>query len=190
MTRDIGDYHAQLGAFVNRHCHRYYRRSQPEDRLDMRNEVALIAHRRLDEVADRSESEFQAWLSQTSKNVVRNWSRRERTASKHLVTRSATDDHEPLVEMLPGGQPGADAEMISQERVDAVRQAISELSDMHRQVVWLFYIDQMAEKDIATRLGIRRGTVKSRLHTARRLLTDTLRHLVADEHVTPREAVR
>ena len=83
MARDIGKYQTQIEKFVSELCRTYYKHSQPEDRADICNEVALIAHEKIDKVKDRDETEFLAWLYEVARNVIRNWSRREGKIVKH-----------------------------------------------------------------------------------------------------------
>src|SRR5262249_26818815 len=49
-------------------------------------------------------------------------------------------------------------------------QALARLSDSHREVVLMRYIDDLTIEEIAAALGIPPGTVKSRLHNALRQL--------------------
>jgi RNA polymerase sigma factor (sigma-70 family) len=60
---------------------------------------------------------------------------------------------------------------------DAVRRALSQLSQPHREVLVLRYYLQLPERDIARTLGVASGTVKSRLSRA-------LAALAADPHIT------
>ena len=53
------------------------------------------------------------------------------------------------------------------EHVSAVRETMARLSPADRQALYLFYWLEMPQKEIASRLGIPEGTVKSRLHAAR-----------------------
>lgn len=55
-----------------------------------------------------------------------------------------------------------------------VRRAIEALEQKSRVVAMLYYFEDMAVKDIARALGIRQGTVKSRLFRAREVLKRTL----------------
>lgn len=52
--------------------------------------------------------------------------------------------------------------------------AISKLSREHREVVQLFYGEDLAIDDVASVLGVPAGTVKSRLHHARESLKNYL----------------
>ena len=64
--------------------------------------------------------------------------------------------------------------------IDRVRQAISELSCEHREIVTLVDLEQMSYKDVAEVLEIPVGTVMSRLSRARRQLKEALQDLNAN----------
>ncbi|HET9610333.1 MAG TPA: sigma-70 family RNA polymerase sigma factor, partial [Acidimicrobiales bacterium] len=55
-----------------------------------------------------------------------------------------------------------------------VRQALDTLPAAEREVVRLAHLDQLTQAEIATRLGIPIGTVKSRMHSAYRRLRSAL----------------
>ena len=172
MARDIGEYHTQIAQFVDELCRTYYRHSQPEDRRDISSEVALIAHQNREQVTDESEAAHLAWLHEIAKNVVRNWSRREGTAARRSL--GSLDDENFGAERMLSDSHIPETEILFQERMMVVRDSISELPLIHQQVVWLFYIEELSVKKIATRLGIRQGTVKSRLYHAREQLATYL----------------
>ena len=178
MARDIGEYHPQITRFVDELCRVYYTHSQPEDRRDISNEVALIAHQNREQVADESETAFLAWLHEIAKNVVRNWSRREGTAARRSL--GSLDDENFGAERIPSDSPAPETDLLFQERMGVVRDAISELPLIHQQVVWLFYIEELSVKQIAVKLGVRAGTVKSRLYHAREQLATRLASYFAE----------
>lgn len=175
MARDIGQYHTQIGTFVNELCHLYYRYSQPEDRMDIRNEVASIAHQRQSDLQITDESQFLGWLHEVTRNVVRNWSRRAGTVARYT---SGSLDDPTSVDALQNGLPSEaltpETLLFERERSQLLGNAIAELPQIHQQVVWLFYIEELPERDIAKQLGIRKGTVKSRLYHARKQLASAL----------------
>ena len=168
MARDIGKYQAQIAQFVDQLCRVYYKHSQPEDRRDISSEVALIAHQNRERATDESEEAFLAWLHEIARNVVRNWSRREGNAARRAL--GSLDDENFGAGQIPSDSHAPETELLFQERMAVVRDAISELPLIHQQVVWLFYIEELSVKKIAARLGIRKGTVKSRLYHAREQL--------------------
>ena len=178
MARDIGKYQAQIAQFVDQLCRVYYKHSQPEDRRDISNEVALIAHQNRERATDESEEAFLAWLHEIARNVVRNWSRREGTAARRAL--GSLDDENFGTERIPSNSRAPETELLLQERMAVVRDAISELSLIHQQVIWLFYIEELSVKEIAGKLGIRKGTVKSRLYHAREQLATRLASYFAE----------
>ena len=60
------------------------------------------------------------------------------------------------------------------ETQTAVRSALSALTDEHRQVLLLRYMQEMDYGEIAVALGISEGTVKSRINRAKARLKELL----------------
>ena len=58
-----------------------------------------------------------------------------------------------------------------------VRSAIDALDDREREVVRLQHLEGFTQQEIAERLGVALGTVKSRSFRAHKTLADRLRHL-------------
>jgi RNA polymerase sigma-70 factor (ECF subfamily) len=56
-----------------------------------------------------------------------------------------------------------------------VQQALLDLEDADRRVLRLRYDEDLTQAEVARRLGMPEGTVKVRLHRARRRLRETLR---------------
>ena len=104
--------------------------------------------------------------------MVRNWSRREGSAARRAL--GSLDDENFGAGQIPSDSHAPEADLLFQEKMAIVRDAISELPLIHQQVIWLFYIEELSVKKIAARIGIRKGTVKSRLYHAREQLATRL----------------
>lgn len=74
------------------------------------------------------------------------------------------------------GLPSAELAALASLGDDEVRQALEQLSDDQRLVVYYADVEELRYKEIALILGVPVGTVMSRLHRGRR----TLRHLLVD----------
>ena len=181
MPRDIGQYHTQITQFVDELCRVYYKHSQPEDRRDINSEIALIAHQNSEQVTDESETAFLAWLREIAKNVIRNWSRRQGTVARHVL--GSLDDENFEDVQIPSGSHSPETDLLFQEKIAMVRDAISELPLIHQQVIWLFYIEELSVNKIAARLGIRKGTVKSRLYHGRAQLATRLAPYFVENYI-------
>jgi RNA polymerase sigma-70 factor (ECF subfamily) len=66
-------------------------------------------------------------------------------------------------------------DILRSEMIDRVRQAVSSLPPSYREVVVLCDLEEMSYDEAARVIGCAVGTVRSRLHRARALLTEKLR---------------
>ena len=76
------------------------------------------------------------------------------------------------------GAPGPLDTVIAREEAQAVRQAVARLPDRYRLPVLLFYMEDLKIPEIAAVLHIPQGTVKSRLHKAKKLLAQDLKEVL------------
>jgi RNA polymerase sigma-70 factor (ECF subfamily) len=110
-------------------------------------------------------SNFKAWISVIMRNIFINKYRKQKR-----------ENHVPLCEDIvfvehPVTFADAEFEAFSQE----VQTAISKLSTKNQEVINLF-IRGISYEDIAERLQLPIGTVKSRIHHARKILRKKVRY--------------
>jgi RNA polymerase sigma factor (sigma-70 family) len=107
------------------------------------------------------------WLLRIVANEARN---RRRSAGRReaLALRAATQDR-------PGDAvPSPEAALVSAEERTRLLAAVNELSEEHRLAIACRYFLELSEEETAAALGIRRGTVKSRLSRALERLRERL----------------
>ena len=114
-----------------------------------------------------------SFLLSVAVNVWRNMRRRlffRRSRTEYVFT----DDQNSfdIADPSPDGEELA----VIRERNDEIRRAVMELPEKMRQVVILFYTEDMKITEIAEILRISEGTVKSRLHSAKKKLRERLEH--------------
>lgn len=118
----------------------------------------------------RKGAPFGPWLLQIVANETRNL---HRSAGRRAAReRSAWVRTEPLLMTAEADDPTT--AVLSQERRTQLVRGLSQLSEVHRQVVTCRYLLDLDEAETATVLGWPRGTVKSRLHRALRHLSEAL----------------
>lgn len=103
----------------------------------------------------RSPDRFGAWFCGIALNVSRRWVRQLRYEVQGANLELASAD------------PGPDEAAETADIVARVRAAIAGLADGQRDAVWLFYLQGLSHREVATELGISAGAVKARLHQAR-----------------------
>ncbi len=117
------------------------------------------------------------WLCRIARNVAHDRHRAAYRKPTRSLDAPAGVEGASLLDQLvdPGEDPEGqlDAAQVGQ----AVQAALLELKEKHRLVLTLREIDGMSYEEIALALGMRIGTVESRLHRARQALAKKLRAL-------------
>ena len=119
----------------------------------------------------RAGSPFRPWMLRIVANEARN---RRRSANRRSTLALRVVD--PATD---GGASPEDAAVAS-ERRRALAAAVGSLEDRDREVIALRWFAELSEAEVATALGVRPGTVKSRLSRA----MERLRAALADNEVT------
>jgi RNA polymerase sigma-70 factor (ECF subfamily) len=68
----------------------------------------------------------------------------------------------------------AEEPSFEQEDADAIHQALRELGLKHREVLVLHFLEDLSIAEIAEVVGCSEGTVKSRMHYAKRAMKEVL----------------
>jgi len=134
--------------------------------LDVLQGVWLIVHRKLGTLA--APEAFRVWLY--------------RIAHDQAVSEVRRRTNRPLllgdVDVAAVEEPdGAD---LALENAELVHAALERLSVDHRRVLTLQFLEDMTTQEIAEVMGCNVGTVKSRLHYAKRALRERIEELLHD----------
>jgi RNA polymerase sigma-70 factor, ECF subfamily len=156
---DVFDRHADA---VYRHLLR--RTADWSEAEDLTSAVFLHAWRRRDETLPRGDSML-PWLLGVANGVLGN-SRRARRRYNALVARV------PLPRPAPDHADDVAGRLDDQRAAAVLRRSVARLPRRERDVVELCWWDGLSQEDTASALGIPVGTVKSRLHRARRRLAE------------------
>lgn len=154
----------QFAALFDRHAatvHRYLGRRVGELADDLLSETFLIAFRR--RAAYRPDHvEVRPWLLGIATNVVHGHQRTERRRYRALARASARpEDH--------GDDPADSGDRLAAEALRGpLVEALAGLKPHDRDALLLLAWGQLGYEEIAAVLGVPVGTVRSRLHRARR----------------------
>jgi RNA polymerase sigma-70 factor, ECF subfamily len=118
---------------------------------------------------DTSRGTVIGWLVTLTRSRALDRLRRGRTRPQ------ATDD-EPQAQEVPDTSPAVDLALVSAERAAAVRAALEALPDNQRVPLELAYYEGLSQSEIAAKLDVPLGTIKTRMRQA----LARLREAVAD----------
>jgi len=132
-----------------------------EDAEDVAQESFLVALEQLDEC--RSPERFAGWFM----TIVRN-------RSRNLIRRESLRETSDLPRGTRSRIPTPDKITETSELRGILQQAIASLPEVQQQVVLLHDLEGWKHREIAERLGLPSGTVRSHLHFARKALKGAL----------------
>ncbi len=139
------------------------------DAADLSQEIYIKLWRSLPSF--RGDSSFGTWLFRIVQNASADRARKlakERTVSLTLESDDGEEGREEtdVVDL----SPTPEERTLENERKEDVLRALNTLSDKHREIVVLRYMDGYSVNEIADILSLDEGTVKSRLFRAREKL--------------------
>lgn len=122
---------------------------------DLVQETFLQAQRHFGRFQGHTEAELMAWLRAILLNQAANFTRKYRATAKRAVGREValTDVPEPPPDRTDESNQSPSAELLTQERDEALRRALEQLPDDYRQVIGWRNYDGLAFDDIGQRLG-------------------------------------
>jgi RNA polymerase sigma-70 factor (ECF subfamily) len=142
---------------------------------DLTQDIFLKIFKSLDTFDRRAN--FQTWLISISRNLCID---HYRSVRKERETIDRDVDAGNLAPATP--EPGPVAALEQQDRVELLKEALSALPDTLRTAVLMRDIQELSYQEIADRLRLPEGTVKSRINRGRTELARQIRKLRGDEY--------
>lgn len=122
----------------------------------------------------RGEASPKTWLYRITVNCCRDKLRSG--ALRRLVLAG-----EELIAALAPPEPAVEEQVLAQADRSALMEAVLSLPVEYREVVLLYYYEEMGTAEVAAALGLSPGTVRSRLFRARARLKEMLEGGTGDE---------
>ncbi len=145
------------------------RLGNPSEAIELTQEVFLHVMRRLDQL--REPERFAGWLRQVAARMAINRATRRvqpPTVDAEVLEAAGEHRNDPL------------DELIARERAQRLWDGMARLKTLDRETLVAFYIQGQSLVEIAEQLNTPIGTIKRRLHTARKRLKAELEAGVAD----------
>jgi RNA polymerase sigma-70 factor, ECF subfamily len=137
----------------------------PDAAVDASQEVWLDVHRGMTRL--RRPESFRAWLYRVARDRAARALRRSRS-----LPRTVGDDQLANAEVVDD---------FTAEDAARIHSALDRLSAEHREILVLRFMDDLSYEEISQVIGCHLGTVKSRIHHAKRLLRQAMEELSVHE---------
>jgi RNA polymerase sigma-70 factor (ECF subfamily) len=149
---------------------------------DLTQDVFLKLYKSLDTFDRRAN--FQTWLISVSRNLCIDHYRSVRKERETINRDVDPADVTPIA-----AEPAADKRLEQRDRVALLRVALDKLAPTLRTAVMLRDIQELTYQEIAERLNLPEGTVKSRINRGRTELARQIQRLRDQQDAIPRTGV-
>ncbi len=149
-----------------------------EESQDIMQEVFLQVYRTIGDF--RGDASLATWLHRITVNRSLNWKRRWARRFKWMHVSTDSADGPPPAE-LESDSPSPEMRMADVQTRQQIDRALKMLPDQARTVFVLRELEGLSYEEIADAVGIKLGTVRSRLFHARQRLREILQPLVEEQ---------
>jgi RNA polymerase sigma factor (sigma-70 family) len=153
-------YQPRIAAFLRRKV------GDPARAEDIAQDAFVAALRRLR--ATDAEIDFKPWVFQIATNAaIDHW---RRTSRAEEISVDADEGMRQSDRARLTGTSGPDSVLVDKERLEHLRGAFDELSDVHTRMLVMRELEGLSYREISERLDVSRASVESTLFRARRRL--------------------
>ena len=148
-----------------------------EESQDIVQEVFLQVYRTIGDF--RGDASLATWLHRITVNRSLNWKRRWVRRFKWLHVSTDSTEDLPAAE-LESDRPSPEARLADAQTRQQIDKALKMLPEQARTIFVLRELEGLSYEEIADAIGIKLGTVRSRLFHARKRLREILQPLVEE----------
>ena len=113
------------------------------------------------------EKNFKNWLITISYNILRD----EKKSKRNVLINATSIDDIDIEDETESSLQG----MIYQENLISLQTALEELKEIHKEIIKLRYFEDMSIKEIATKLGVTEGSIRTKIHRIKEKLSKIIR---------------
>jgi RNA polymerase sigma-70 factor (ECF subfamily) len=141
-----------------------------EEAKDLVQEILIKVYNSLKSF--KAESKFSTWLYRISVNSCIDWTRRKK--SKAIMTAWSFEDVN-ILDSIASDAEGPEEMVLKQEHKEAVRNTVSNLPEIYKTVLILYYFEELQVQEICNILDCPRKTIETRLYRAKNILKAMLK---------------
>jgi RNA polymerase sigma-70 factor, ECF subfamily len=150
-----------------------------DEAMDIAQETFVRVHRYLPSF--KGDSSFFTWTYRIAMNLCLDAQRRKGRLERVDVEQGDEAEIEAAMDPPSAALAGPQRQALNAELRDRIAEALASLSENHRAILLLREVEGLSYEDLAKVLGIRKGTVMSRLFHARLKMQNKLREYLGED---------
>jgi len=151
----------------------------PDEAMDIAQETFVKVHRYLPYF--KGDSSFYTWTYRIAMNLCLDAQRRRGRLERVDLEQGDEAEIEAAMDPPSSALSGPQRQTLNAELRVKIEQALSSLSENHRAILLLRELEGLSYEELARVLGIRKGTVMSRLFHARLKMQNKLREYLGED---------
>ena len=150
-----------------------------DEAMDISQETFVRVHRYLPSF--KGDSSFFTWTYRIAMNLCLDVQRRRGRLERVDLEQGDEAEIEAAMDAPSAALAGPQRQALNAELRGRIEEALASLSENHRAILLLREVEGLSYEDLAKVLGIRKGTVMSRLFHARLKMQNKLREYLGEE---------
>jgi RNA polymerase sigma-70 factor (ECF subfamily) len=151
----------------------------PDDAMDIAQETFVRVNKYLPSF--KGDSSFFTWTYRIATNLCLDAQRKKNRTERVDVEEGDEAEIEAAMDPPSHALAGPQRQALNEELKGKMEEALSSLSENHRAILLLREVDGLSYEELAKVLGIRKGTVMSRLFHARLKMQKKLREYLGED---------
>jgi RNA polymerase sigma-70 factor (ECF subfamily) len=156
-----------------------------DEAMDIAQETFVRVHRYLPSF--KGDSSFFTWTYRIAMNLCLDAQRRRGRGERVDLEQGDEAEIEAAMDPPSAALAGPQRQALNAELRGRIEEALSELSENHRAILILREVEGLSYEELSKVLGIRKGTVMSRLFHARLKMQGKLREYLGEDAPGPAE---
>jgi len=157
----------------------------PDDAMDISQETFVRVHRYLPSF--KGDSSFFTWTYRIAMNLCLDHQRRKGRVERVDAEEGDEAEIEAAMDPPSAALAAPQRATLNAELKEKIEEALQGLSENHRSILLLREVEGLSYEELAKVLGIRKGTVMSRLFHARLKMQKKLREYLGEDAPEPEE---
>jgi RNA polymerase sigma-70 factor (ECF subfamily) len=120
---------------------------------------------------------FSTWLFRIATNVTIDFLRKKKNENTIYLSNKPEGSDVELEGMIKSNSPDPEDMSIKKQKIQIIRQVVDKLKPKYKELIILFYYEEMSHEEISKKLNLPIGTIKAQLFRARELMLQLLKNL-------------
>ncbi len=120
---------------------------------------------------------FSTWLFKiASNNAIDHLRKKKQGESYSLDTKYVNEEGQELSQNIKSGTLDPEEHFIKKQKIDMLHEVVDKLKPKYKELVVMFYYQEMSHEEISQKLNLPIGTIKAQLFRAREFLYNILKN--------------